>query len=158
MNERDLETKQNNNGVTTYFAPAPRAEKSLVEEYSHFVGNHPIFQAILESVDGYLMVLNPQRQVLAVNQQLYKALKVNDIQCLIGDRPGEILGCIHAPEGPGGCGTSHACASCGAVISIWDSQKTGLSQSNECLATVKHGDVMECHEFKVRSTPGQGRE
>jgi hypothetical protein len=139
--------------ITTYFAPAERAPVQQVKELSKFVQHHPLFQAILDSIDGYLMILNPERQVLAMNNQLIKDLKIQQPKCLIGQRPGEILGCIHAIQGPGGCGTSEACKNCGAVISIVDSQKTGQTAVNECLATVKHGEITESHEFSVRSTP-----
>ena len=139
--------------LPTWFAPAERASQGEVVEMSQFVRENPLFLAILESIDGYLMILNPQRQVLAMNQQLLKDLGIQNPECLAGERPGEILGCIHAHTEPGGCGTSKTCATCGAVISILASQKEGEPITNECLATVKHGNVEESLEFRVRATP-----
>ena len=72
----------------------------------------------MESVDGFLMILNPQRQVLAVNADLLALLGIDDIECLLGDRPGEIIGCIHAPTGPNGCGTAKACASLRVAVTL----------------------------------------
>ena len=139
--------------VTTWFAPAERASQTEVVEMSQFVRENPLFLAILESIDGYLMILNPQRQVLAMNQQLLKDLNLKDPNCLAGERPGEILNCIHAHTGPGGCGTSKTCATCGAVISILASQTGGEPVTNECLATVRHGETEASLELRVRATP-----
>jgi hypothetical protein len=139
--------------VRTYFAPPDRLDKSEVLTMSRFVEDNPLFQAILESIDGYLMILNPERQVLAINKHLLTDLKIETPECLVGDRPGEILGCIHANEGPGGCGTSMACSSCGAVISILASQTTGQPETGECLATVRHEGKTDSLEFRVRATP-----
>jgi K+-sensing histidine kinase KdpD len=140
-------------GHTTYFAPAERTDAITLEEVSDFVQNHDLFQAILDSVDGYIMILNPERQVLAMNKQLLQDLKIETPACAIGDRPGEILKCIHAAEGPNGCGTSKSCETCGAVISILNSQKDGKAITNECLATVKQGTQSASVEFRVRATP-----
>lgn len=143
----------NNTTIDTYFAPAKRADKTRFKEGSTFVQNYPLFQAILDSVDGYIMVLNPERQVLAMNKQLIIDLKLDPPSCIVGDRPGEVLKCIHAAEGPNGCGTSKHCETCGAVISILNSQKEGAPIINECLATVKQNSHTESLEFRVRATP-----
>ncbi|MDP8262499.1 MAG: hypothetical protein P9M13_04250 [Candidatus Ancaeobacter aquaticus] len=41
---------------------------------------------------------------------------------VIGKRPGELFGCVHATEMPAGCGTSVFCTECGAVKSIISAQ------------------------------------
>jgi signal transduction histidine kinase len=154
MSEQSSEEEANKPGiVTTHFAPAGRAEHAKMAEMSGFVTNHPLFQAVLESMDGFMMILNPQRQVLAVNRQLREILKDGDIDCRKGDRPGELLGCIHASEGPDGCGTAKNCATCGAAIAILASQSEHRPATGECLATVRRGDHDEALEFRVRATP-----
>ncbi|MEN6626491.1 MAG: HAMP domain-containing sensor histidine kinase [Candidatus Sumerlaeia bacterium] len=139
--------------VSTWFAPAERASPAEVADMSRFVQENPLFAAVLESIDGYLMILNPQRQVLAMNRQLLSDLRIENPECLVGARPGEILNCIHAASAPGGCGTSKNCVTCGAVISILSSQASGEPVTKECLATVRHGDNEEALEFRVRATP-----
>jgi signal transduction histidine kinase len=152
MNEKQDQTTDAAT-VSTWFAPAERAAPAEVAELSQFVRENPLFLAILESIDGYLMILNPQRQVLAMNRQLLTDLGVEDSGRLAGERPGEILSCVHAHVGPGGCGTSKSCATCGAVISILASQSGGEPATNECLATVRRGQAEESLEFRVRATP-----
>jgi signal transduction histidine kinase len=139
----------------THFASPERADPGQVSEVSLTVAESPLIQAIQESIDGYLMILNEHRQVLAVNRQLLADLGLQKPDCLVGDRPGEVLHCIHVPEGPGGCGTSKACASCGAVLSILSSQREGHSFSGECLATIRRNHHSEALEFRVRATPVQ---
>lgn len=153
MADDPAETSTDDPNVSTWFAPAERAGSDEVAKMSRIVQENPLFRAILDSIDGYLMILNPQRQVLAMNHQLLNDLKIEDPKCLVGERPGEILCCIHAAKGPGGCGTSKQCATCGAVISIMASQVEGEPVTNECLATVSHGPIEESLEFRVRATP-----
>ncbi len=137
----------------TYFAPAERAGEAQLKELHQFVLNHPLFQAIIESIDGYLMILNPERQVLAMNPALLKVLGVETVDALIGERPGEVLDCIHAPEGPGGCGTSKACSTCGAVLTLLASQQEGRPHNGECSIVVRSDNSLATYEFRVRATP-----
>lgn len=139
--------------ATTYFAPPERMAEAEVAELRRFIEESPLFQAILESIDGYLMILNPQRQVLAANRELLDALGIETPSPVVGNRPGEALHCIHAPEGPSGCGTARACSTCGTVLAILTSQQEGKSSTNECLATVRQDDHTAALEFRVRSTP-----
>lgn len=139
--------------AATFFAPAQRADKAQVRELYGFVLHNPLFQAIIESIDGYLMILNEQRQVLAMNPALLAKLGVDSVEPLLGDRPGEILECIHAPQGPGGCGTSKACSTCGAVLAILASQEEGRPHSGECMITVRRDQTIASYDFRVRATP-----
>ena len=66
---------------------------------------------------------------------------------------GEILDCIHLAEAPGGCGTSKACAECGAVLSILASQQENGPAIRECLMTIRRNNHTEAREFRVRSSP-----
>jgi hypothetical protein len=63
--------------------------------------------AIIEAMPDYVLVLDQERRVLAVNNRLLNAFDITDPQVLIGLRPGEALHCIHAGESPGSCGTGH---------------------------------------------------
>ena len=38
--------------ITTYFAPAERADKKQVQDMSQFVNHDPLLKAIIESIDG----------------------------------------------------------------------------------------------------------
>jgi K+-sensing histidine kinase KdpD len=151
--ERTSELNGNPPTPATYFAPPERMEEKEVARLSEFVKQDPLFQAVLESIDGYLMILNPQRQLLAANRELLSLLGIESPTGVLGNRPGEAIHCIHAPNGPSGCGTAKACASCGAVLAILTSMEAGHSVINECLATVGNDEQTDSLEFRVRSTP-----
>ena len=139
----------------TFFAPAGRATHEELETLSRLVNESALFQAVLDAVDGYMLILNQQRQVLAMNRQVATDLGLEHPECLIGARPGELLGCVHVSEGPDGCGTSKSCTKCGAVMTIMACQMDHNIHCGECLATVRRGDHSEALELRVRATPFQ---
>jgi K+-sensing histidine kinase KdpD len=138
---------------TTWFAPAPRDTAENIRKLADFCLHNPVACAIIDSVDGYVLILNQQRQVLAANPETLKALNVDDTECLLGLRPGELFGCAFSHVEPGGCGTSKNCSTCGAVIAILASQELNEPSNNECLMSVVRDGKTESHEFKVRATP-----
>ena len=140
-------------GMPTFFAPAERADPASLKRDTERVLANPLFRAVQESMDGYLMILNRQRQVLSVNRQLLDDLGYATAECLVGKRPGEVIACVHSSEGPGGCGTSLPCSTCGAVLSILASQEKGCPVGGECLASVRRNSHVESVEFRVRATP-----
>jgi signal transduction histidine kinase len=139
--------------LRTYFAPAERADPEELREALALVNENPLFRVIEDSVDGYLMILNNHRQVLAANWELLDCLGQQESGWIVGQRPGEAFICSHAKEGPGGCGTSKACASCGAVNSILDCHRIQKPATDECLITSERTEVGEAMEFRVRATP-----
>jgi signal transduction histidine kinase len=137
----------------TWFAPAARASADQIRKQADFCLHNPIAQAIIDSVEGYVLILNKQRQVLTANPETLKALNVDEMEALLGLRPGEIFGCAYSAVSPGGCGTSKNCSACGAVISILASQESHEPTSRECLMSVLRDGKSESREFMVRSTP-----
>ncbi|MFH1139429.1 MAG: HAMP domain-containing sensor histidine kinase [Pseudomonadota bacterium] len=139
-------------GGATFFAPAERATSQQVDELVKAIVNEPVVNTVLRTVDGLLVILNPQRQILTANQTLLETLGVDLSDCL-GKRPGEALGCVYHQEGPGGCGTSRHCSKCGAVLAIMASQVGREPVEAECWMTRNVGGTLESAEFRVRSTP-----
>lgn len=137
----------------TWFAPAERESPEAIRKLADFCLHNPVACAIVDSVDGYVLILNKLRQVLAANPETLKALNVHDTECLLGLRPGELFSCASSRSEPGGCGTSKNCSTCGAVIAILASQERLEPSVQECLMTVAHENKTESHEFRVRATP-----
>lgn len=136
----------------TYFAPAERMSEKQLEELISCIINEPVLHTVLKTIDGFVVLLNSERQILAANKNILDAIGV-DLAEIQGKRPGEALNCIHYQEGPGGCGTSRHCANCGAVLTILASQAGNKSVDGECWLTKRVGDSFEAAEFRVRSTP-----
>jgi signal transduction histidine kinase len=135
----------------THFAPAGRADALLLQAEMDACLQNPVTQAILDSLDGYLMVLNEQRQILVANETLTEALAAEGHHDLLGQRWGECMGCVHVPEGPDGCGTSEACSCCGAAISILSAQQEGQKAESECRMALRHNGLWEGREFQVHA-------
>lgn len=136
----------------TQFAPAERATlEELCLEAEACLG-HPVASFLMHALDGLVLILDTHRQVLATNDRVLEVVDPKDGSPL-GRRPGEIFGCVHHQEGPGGCGTGHACAHCGAVLAVLEAQKTNQAIHSECLLTLRHGDLTESAEFEIVASP-----
>jgi signal transduction histidine kinase len=146
------DTGPGKNGKATYFASPERATDREVRRTGKVLAENPLANLLVSSIDGYLMILNEHRQVLATNDDILQRLGVEQGDCLLGKRPGEVINCVHSYEGPNGCGTSKACSSCGAVLSILESQRTNRPIVGECLATVCVDETTDALEFRVRAS------
>ncbi|HEY3398219.1 MAG TPA: PAS domain-containing sensor histidine kinase [Armatimonadota bacterium] len=118
--------------LTTNFAPAERATPEAVQAQRDQFLADPIAPLLLEAMPDPVMVLNGQRQIVAGNGPLLQLLGVSDVEAIVGSRPGEATGCVHADDCAGGCGTSEYCFACGAVEAILSCLETQASVRREC--------------------------
>ncbi len=139
--------------IKTYFASPERASVEDIKKQVDFAINNPIIQVVLESVEGFVIILNEHRQILAGNREILDLLGTEELNKITGMRPGELLNCIHALEGPAGCGTSRYCNTCGAVISILSCQAMSQSVKGECNMAMYKNNRLENIEFQVHVTP-----
>ncbi|TLM97517.1 hypothetical protein FDZ71_18430, partial [bacterium] len=137
----------------SWFAPSGRASSADLQELAQLCLHNPIVKTVLDSVDGFVLILNNQRQILAANPSVLQALNVENGEYLLGVRPGEAFRCAYSAEGTDGCGTSKHCSTCGAVISILASQMLSQPSNNECLMLVEQDGKLVSNEFAVRATP-----
>ncbi len=98
------------------FAPPGRATSAQLKVQANLCLDDATVHAVLEAVDSYAVILNAQRQILAANGEFLELLQRDAPDAVLGLRPGEALNCAHFTEGPGGCGTSEHCRTCGAVL------------------------------------------
>lgn len=140
------------NNTATYFAPAERASRMEVDEIRYRVLLDRTLSSLLDAIPDYALILNHERQVIAVNKRLLDAFRLGNASSLIGKRPGEAFGCIFSSEGPSGCGTGNHCSVCGAVMSILESQQHLVQSCHECHITLdrKGGTSMD---LEVCSNP-----
>lgn len=137
----------------THFAPAQRAGPADLEADVARTCDNPVVDVVLQAYGGVVMILNAQRQILAVNATVLKLLGVDNPEDVLGSRPGEALACIQVDEAPSGCGTGLACRSCGAVISILAAARGDDPVERDCLLTSRLGGGELALEFKARATP-----
>lgn len=136
----------------TYYAPALRASEAELRSAARACLTHPVARFLLDAVDGTILILDEHRQLLAASPGL-ESLQCPEEPAPFGLRPGELLGCIHVPEGPGGCGTSPACAQCGLVRTLLEAQASGRSCRGECLISMRRNGRLEAGEFQVTVSP-----
>jgi len=136
----------------TFFAPAEYANLDELRQEAEACLQHPVANFLMHALDGLVLILDIHRQVLATNDRVMDVVDPEDGSPL-GRRTGELFGCVHVPEGPGGCGTSQTCAHCGAVLAVLEAQRTGEAIHSECLLTLRHGDLTESAEFEIVASP-----
>jgi len=149
----DAQTGSAQASQDTYFAPPDRAEAQTLAAEMAAIIDHPVIVAILESFCGHVLILNRNRQILAASPEFREALADGGIRDFAGQRPGEVMGCEHAAEGPGGCGTSRACQHCGAVLAILLAQSCLSPVYDECWISMRQKNKCESVEFRAKATP-----
>jgi len=137
----------------TYCAPAERLTPDAVEEQIQFIQQSKLLDTFLNAISGILLVLNEQRQILALNNAFLKTLGIDNPWEALGLRLGESLACVHAREMEGGCGTSQSCASCGAVIAMLATLKTNEPQECICALEFERENVRQNKSLRVRTAP-----
>lgn len=133
----------------TKFAPAERADAEAISSDSQRLAAGLVHH-MTGAIPCAVMILNPQRQVVYTNEYLMNLLGAASDDEVLGKRPGELLGCIHASEMREGCGTTEFCSECGAVNAILKSQNEGIAAEEECRVLTTTGDA---YEFRVWATP-----
>ena len=149
----DLSVNDRSGAFPAWFLESGRMSEKEITRYSRKAVSDPVLKVILESVSGFVMILNKQRQVLAANQNLLAALGLTIMESITGLRYGEVLGCENSAIGPDGCGTAEQCPYCGAAITILSSQTEDRPVVGECSMKVKRNGVFDCLNFRVRVTP-----
>lgn len=141
--------------VKTHFAPADRASEADLLLQIRLVAEVPIIKDLFDSMPLFVAILNHQRQIVFANKPFTEFFKIHNLFSYLGKRPGEAIDCLHANDCMGGCGTSEACAVCGAVNAILMSQKNGSSKM-ECRITLRNGDPLDlsilANQYKIGNT------
>jgi PAS domain-containing protein len=136
----------------THFAPAERATSESIADARKAFLSDPRLPTMIDALPELVLVLNGQRQIVAMNRVALASLGIEDPSCLVGQRPGEALGCSNAEIEAGGCGTARPCSTCGAVRAILDTLATGRQMTQECrITTEREGGA--AFDFKVVATP-----
>lgn len=118
--------------MDTYFAPAKKTSEKDFQTQINAVSHSPVVETILEIASGLLLILNQDRQIVAVNHGLVEMLGISDIQSVLGFRFGAIMSCPNADQAPAGCGTTPQCVTCGAAIATMACIDDGVPSEQIC--------------------------
>lgn len=137
--------------LPTKFASAERASQEDLQRQSREVSTASMLAQIFNAVPGVLAVLNKERQIVFANRSLLDFLEIQDANAICGWRMGEMLGCAHAAETEGGCGTTESCQMCGGIQAILASHQ-GKTEVRECRIIRKGGDALD---LRIHAAPFQ---
>lgn len=137
----------------TAYLPAERTGALRLATEISVASRSAVVEALLLGTGSALAVLDRNRQIVALNAAYLSLLGVPDPKEALGLRPGESLGCVHAGEAPGGCGTTAACPSCGAAVAMLAASKRGDPAERDCCLRVARDGVVTDHVFRVRASP-----
>ena len=143
--------------VITHFAPVKRSGMQEVMKLREIIRTQQVVTSLINAVPEAILILNQDRQILYGNKSITDSFGLEDDSSLVGRRLGEFLKCIHAASGPGGCGTSEACSTCGAIQAVMESLDKG-SGRKECRITTRTGFPDSSLELNVWSTSFQLRD
>ena len=101
---------------------------------AHILASMPLLQQIMDVLPAAVMILNADRQIVFANAAMALLTGAASPQNLLGMRPGEAVGCIHARMCEGGCGASEFCLACGAGRAIFLAQRDEIV-TEECRVT-----------------------
>jgi hypothetical protein len=135
------------------YAPAERASKEKLLKDFELFENLPNVKEFINALPYVASVLNPERQVVYVNDRLLEMLKVDSLENLLGLRPGEAISCINSDKEPGRCGTSEGCKYCGAVNTILKCQLTNSPVKDECrIASIINNEEIN-YDLMIMASP-----
>jgi len=147
--QSEVPLKQKN----TKFAPAERLGKQELLNELQKVEEYGSLKDIFMSMPEVALILNRQRQIIYSNEALLSLLGDPDGHMILGQRPGEVIKCIHSKEYPGGCGTSESCRYCGAINAVLESQKSGKKVEQECRIVSFIEDEEVSFDYRVTASP-----
>lgn len=139
--------------METFFAPAQRTERRKFENQVRDLSRDAAMSILLKVATGLLVVLNEDRQIVALNHAFLDALGITNPEEALGLRLGETLGCIHAHELPNGCGTTPFCATCGAAIAMMTAINDDRESESTCALTSGRNGVYEDICLLIRAQP-----
>lgn len=137
----------------TYFAPAERLDNNEVYDQTIKVLGLRSTLKVLDGLPNMIVIINKQRQVIYANESFTKVLGLESFEEALGQRPGELVACVHSNETEYGCGTAEDCRYCGAVLTILLTQKTDQRQEEDCLITTVHDGKIVPLELHVIASP-----
>ncbi|NHJ84870.1 MAG: hypothetical protein FK734_05375 [Asgard group archaeon] len=139
----------------TFFANPNRLEHDEVLRQSDRVIAIPFVSEVLNAFPQFIVIVNDYRQVVFANDIFLKAFGVEKFEDALGQRPGELIQCIHANQTESGCGTAIECRYCGVVLTLLESQKTEKEASNDARITIKNLGKIIPLDINVMAKPIQ---
>lgn len=137
----------------TYFAPPEKTERRKFRNQIESISKDPLITALLTTIAGLLVVLNEDRQIVALNHAFLEAIGFTNPEEALGLRLGQSLNCIHSHEQPACCGTTPHCSTCGAVIAMMTAISENRTDEQVCALTIEQNGIIENLCLIVKARP-----
>ncbi|MGE4543187.1 MAG: PAS domain-containing sensor histidine kinase [Pedobacter sp.] len=136
---------------TAPLAPPERAPTCDLHRQVAYFSDDSLNRQLLDAIPTPLMILNQSHQIVYANRGALEMIAEEERQ-IHGLRPGEVLDCPVAVKAEGGCGTSEACRTCGAVLATL-SGLAGRTDQQECRISRSREGQHEALDLRIKTTP-----
>ncbi len=140
--------------VPTHFDSPDRTPERVVAQTADHVAHLALVTQMLEAFPTPAVLLDENRQIIAVNGRALTAFDVMSPFDVHGCRLGEALGCTCGHKMEAGCGTSINCAECGAAHAIRGA-RAGVPTVRDCRITINTEGRERSLDFRAFATPLQ---
>ena len=135
----------------TFFLPAARLSQDKILDLAREIAASPTALS-MGLVPLAVIIVNETRQIVYANERFTDLIGASSFDEVAGKRPGEALGCSHAWETQGGCGTSQFCRYCGAAKAIVRGLE-GHEATQECSIIRQSADSLNALNLQVWTSP-----
>lgn len=139
--------------METFYAPAERKSFREILDESRVFPEGEYTRKLMDALPMMAAILNRERQVLYANKTLLNSIGIDNLEDILGKRPGELVRCIHSSETDGGCGTSESCRYCGAINAILQCLSTGKEAAGECRIISGKDNHEVAYDFRAIASP-----
>lgn len=137
----------------TRFLPAERLTQKLIEKSYKEILSLENINEVLNAISSLTVILNKERQIIFANTKIQETLGFENINQILGCRPGEMLGCKYSDLNSCGCGTTDECTVCGAANAIKECIEKSSTVQKECRIITKNQEKLTAYNFIVTVTP-----
>jgi len=141
-----------NSSLSNFASPERSTDPEVRTDYDLLNEERSLLD-ILGAISGITAILDQNRQIVYANEEFINLIGMSSLEDLLGKRPGEAIDCIHAGEKLAGCGTTEACAVCGSVNAVLESQKNNTRTEKETRITSGKNEKMVNWDLRVTSSP-----
>ena len=139
--------------MLTYFASPERSVKGKIFEKYNELRSASYIEELITALPYVAVILNQNREIVFSNKALLQLMGIENMEELLGQRPGEALNCIHSDTMEAGCGTSENCQVCGAANAILLCQESGKTVTDECRIRTSIDGAEDCLDLEVTAAP-----
>jgi signal transduction histidine kinase len=137
----------------TYFASPERVKKKDLVKVSNKIFDLTYARRILNSIPNMVIIVNEFRQVIYANDVFIRVVGLKRFQDVLGQKPGELVKCIHSNATEWGCGTGKECRYCGAINTVLSSVKENTIVENEARITTVHDGKIIPLDLHIKASP-----